>query len=154
MVAPHAYRAGFSNKLNGRPTTFEAALETENFLKMGLSVPSAWNLCCKPGAWDLELQTGCLGPLSAHMLFILRRKLKFSLQRDAQNEEATRSAELQQVWLGSSLRRSFGSPPAPGTSSCKPGDYFEGCFVTVLIFCVLEGVKTKQRRNVFPLKTN
>ena len=75
------HRAGFSNKLNGRPATFGAALETENFLKIGLSVPSAWNLCCKPGAWNLELQTGCLGPLSADMLFILRRKLKFSLQR-------------------------------------------------------------------------
>ena len=121
LVLPACPRAGLPNKLSGRPATFGAALETENFLKIALSVPSAWNLCCKPGAWNLELQTGCLGPLSADMLFILRRKLKFSLQRDAQNEEATRSAELQQVWLGSSLRRSFGSPPAPGTSSCKPG---------------------------------
>ena len=52
-----------------------------------------------------------VGPYSAHMPFILRRKVKFSLQRDPQNEEATRSAELQQViWSLCDLHCKFTFP--------------------------------------------
>ena len=75
-------------------------------------------LCLSQVVSEKELRMRCVtsnckqvGPYSAHMPFILRRKLKFSLQRDPQNEEATRSAELQQViWSLCDLHCKFTFP--------------------------------------------
>ena len=80
-MLPACLRGGLPNKFSGRPTTFGAALETENFLKMALSVPSF-----PSGSSNCKGQRANYVPQSGEITRILK-EMDDEMGRDSVEEE-------------------------------------------------------------------